>query len=164
MLDRVRPDIVHFQHSYYFGIGCIERAKERGLPVVHTLHEYLLLCPRGGQMRRADGEICYRPMKEKCADCIAHYHLDTADDDEGQPKLWQRVARHVPEAARALLEEPHPSRRSGRGRAATRSHEEYEAAIEERLEAVRQMAQVGGSVHLAQPFPAGALHRLRHHG
>jgi glycosyltransferase involved in cell wall biosynthesis len=72
--DRVladfRPDVVHFQHWKFFGVGCFARAKASGAVVLATLHEYLLLCPRDGQMLRADGERCLVPVPEKCADCV----------------------------------------------------------------------------------------------
>ncbi len=78
VLDEERPDVVHVQHLHYFSAGFLKIIKDRGIPIVYHLHDYMLLCPRDGQMRRADGEICDKPIPEKCAECIAHHKLDNA--------------------------------------------------------------------------------------
>lgn len=76
VLDEELPDVVHIQHLHYFSAGFLRIIRDRGIPIVYHLHDYMLLCPRDGQMRRADGEICAGPIPDKCADCIAHHRLD----------------------------------------------------------------------------------------
>lgn len=71
-----QPDIVHVQHLHYHSANYITIARARGLPVVYTLHDYMLMCPRDGQLRRADGEVCAQPVPAKCRDCIAHHTLE----------------------------------------------------------------------------------------
>jgi glycosyltransferase involved in cell wall biosynthesis len=78
VLDEEKPDVVHVQHLHYFSAGFLRIAARRGLPIVYTLHDYILLCARDGQMRREDGELCREAIPEKCADCIAHHRLDPA--------------------------------------------------------------------------------------
>jgi glycosyltransferase involved in cell wall biosynthesis len=75
VLDEERPDVVHVQHLHYFSAGFLRIAARRGIPVVYTLHDYILLCARDGQLRRADGELCRTAIPEKCADCISHHRL-----------------------------------------------------------------------------------------
>lgn len=45
-LDEVGPDVVHVQHLLYLGLDLISASKDRGLPVVVTLHDFWLQCPR----------------------------------------------------------------------------------------------------------------------
>jgi glycosyltransferase involved in cell wall biosynthesis len=78
VLDEERPDVVHVQHLHYFSAGFLRIIRERGIPIVYHLHDYMILCPRDGQMRREDGEICATPIPEKCAECIAHHPLNGA--------------------------------------------------------------------------------------
>lgn len=60
-LDRIvalaGPDVVHTHNLPGFGTGIWEIARRRGIPVVHTTHDYHLLCPRVTLARR-DGEPC----------------------------------------------------------------------------------------------------------
>ncbi len=76
VLAEERPDVVHIQHLHYGSANFVTIAKARGIPVVFTLHDYWLLCPRDGQMRRADGEVCVKPAPEKCRDCIGHLPIE----------------------------------------------------------------------------------------
>ena len=76
VLRTERPDIVHVQHLHYHSANYVTIARTQGLPVVYTLHDYMLMCPRDGQLRRADGEICRQPVPSKCRDCIAHHSLE----------------------------------------------------------------------------------------
>ena len=41
-----RPDVVHTSNLPGIGTGIWEAARRAGIPVVHTLHDYHLLCPR----------------------------------------------------------------------------------------------------------------------
>jgi glycosyltransferase involved in cell wall biosynthesis len=59
LLDRVRPDIVHLQNIHaHITPSVIFEAKQRGLPVVWTLHDYKLICPNSHLMVDVTGELC----------------------------------------------------------------------------------------------------------
>jgi glycosyltransferase involved in cell wall biosynthesis len=51
------PDLVHTNNLPGISTGIWECARRLGLPVVHTLHDYYLLCPRVSLTRR-DGTPC----------------------------------------------------------------------------------------------------------
>ena len=72
-LDRLRPEVVHFQHLLYLSIGCVEEAARRGLGVVFTLHDYWLHCPRFGQRVHADGSLCPTIDLGRCGGCLADF-------------------------------------------------------------------------------------------
>lgn len=69
ILDEVRPDVVHCQHLNLHSIGYLEIIKNRGIPIVYTLAEYLLLCPRNGWLVRPGFELCSSPSAKQCARC-----------------------------------------------------------------------------------------------
>ncbi len=73
VLDTVEPDVVHLQHLINHSINYIDIARQRGIPVVFTLHDYWLTCPRGGQRIRENLEICFRLNMSDCARCISRY-------------------------------------------------------------------------------------------
>lgn len=56
-LDETRPDLIHTNNLPGIGTGIWEAARRRAIPVVHTLHDYYLLCPRT-TLRRRDGAAC----------------------------------------------------------------------------------------------------------
>jgi glycosyltransferase involved in cell wall biosynthesis len=59
-----RPDLVHTGNLPGITTSVWEAAARRGVPVVHTLHDYYLLCPRS-TLVRADGRAC-RPHPFLC--------------------------------------------------------------------------------------------------
>lgn len=59
-----RPDVVHTNNLPGISTAVWESARRQGVPVVHTLHDYYLLCPRTTLTRR-DGSPC-RPHPLLC--------------------------------------------------------------------------------------------------
>ncbi|HEX8674936.1 MAG TPA: glycosyltransferase, partial [Longimicrobium sp.] len=47
VLDEFRPHVVHVGHLNHLSTSLIERASLRDIPIVFTLHDYWLMCPRG---------------------------------------------------------------------------------------------------------------------
>jgi len=72
VLNRLNPDVVHFGHLNHLSMGLPKIAKDANLPVVFTLHDYWLMCPRGQflQWGLTDGEpwsLCDGQEDAKCA-------------------------------------------------------------------------------------------------
>lgn len=68
-LDRERPDVVHFQHVIKLGLGLIEEAHARAIPIVYTVHDFYPVCHRY-TLLRPDLSICPEPDGEDvCARC-----------------------------------------------------------------------------------------------
>jgi glycosyltransferase involved in cell wall biosynthesis len=65
VLAEQAPDIVHTHNLPGVGTAIWEAARRRGVPVVHTLHDYHLLCPRTTLMRR-DGVSPCQPNPVFC--------------------------------------------------------------------------------------------------
>ena len=57
LVREIAPDLVHTSNLFGITTGIWECADELGIPVVHTLHDYGLLCPRTSLMKR-DGTPC----------------------------------------------------------------------------------------------------------
>lgn len=71
MLDRFKPDIVHFQHLVYLSTTCVREATRRQIPVVMTLHDYWLICQRG-RFLKPDLSVCPGQTDTGCARCFHH--------------------------------------------------------------------------------------------
>jgi glycosyltransferase involved in cell wall biosynthesis len=68
-----KPDIVHFQHTLFLGYDLIRQVKNTlpDVPIVYTLHEYLPICHRQGQMVRVvDNKPCLEASPRRCHECF----------------------------------------------------------------------------------------------
>lgn len=66
VLDTERPDVVHTHGLGGFSVLTWRRIKQRRLPLIHTLHDHYLLCPRTTMYR--NGKAC----KRQCAACLPY--------------------------------------------------------------------------------------------
>ncbi|MBS1879736.1 MAG: glycosyltransferase family 4 protein [Actinobacteria bacterium] len=68
-----RPDVVHLQHTHFIGVDLLSQIR-RVLPeatIVYTLHEFLPICHRDGQMVRTFGdELCAEASPRRCNECF----------------------------------------------------------------------------------------------
>lgn len=108
VLDRVKPDVVHIGHLNHLSTSLPKEAASRGVPIVYTLHDYWLMCPRGQlmQMHPADpGDLwaaCDGQEDRKCAErCYARYFSGAEEEREIDVAHWtgwvERRMRHVRE-------------------------------------------------------------------
>jgi glycosyltransferase involved in cell wall biosynthesis len=74
LLDRLSPDVVHFQHYAAVGVDLIREVRNWSprVPMVLTLHEFLAICHAGGRMvkNKKTFELCYRAEPRACAECF----------------------------------------------------------------------------------------------
>ena len=105
-LDRLRPDIVHVGHLNHLSTALPIEAAGRSVPVVYTLHDYWLMCPRGQFMQTLplDPEdpwaACDGQEDRKCAErCYARYFGGASAEREADSVYWtgwvERRMRHV---------------------------------------------------------------------
>jgi glycosyltransferase involved in cell wall biosynthesis len=69
-----RPDVVHFQHTHLIGYDIVSMTRRvlPEAPIFYTLHEYLPICQREGQMIRTERkglELCTRASPRRCNEC-----------------------------------------------------------------------------------------------
>jgi glycosyltransferase involved in cell wall biosynthesis len=160
-LEDWRPDIVHFHHISCLSTISIEAARSLGIPVVFTLLNYWLSCPRGQRMRR-DQSLCTKPSDAECVNCMAA-QLRIRRGHPRTVELWQRTTRF--RGARF-------ARRLDR-RLATRPFRNETAAIEQIRERTAHVQQVARDVSrfispsrwlrdefVAQGFPADRIRVL----
>lgn len=110
ILDLVRPDIVHVGHLNHLSTAMVGKATERKIPVVFTLHDYWLMCPRGQFMQMFSGDpedlwaACDGQEDRSCAErCYARYFSGSADERDTDIAYWTnwvaRRMRHVRDIA-----------------------------------------------------------------
>ena len=98
LLDRLVPDVVHIGHLNHLSTSIVLAASGRDIPVVFTLHDYWLMCPRGQFIQMYPQEpddnwaLCDGQHDRKCAErCYVRYFggdLQTYEDDASHWERW----------------------------------------------------------------------------
>jgi glycosyltransferase involved in cell wall biosynthesis len=67
-----KPDVVHFQHTLFIGCDLISQVRRTlpHVPILYTLHEFLPICHRDGQLVRRSGELCLQESPRRCHECF----------------------------------------------------------------------------------------------
>lgn len=108
VLDQVRPDVVHVGHLNHLSTSLLREAANREIPIVYTLHDYWLMCPRGQFMQMFPEDpnnlwaACDGQEDRKCAErCYARYFGGGPEDFESDAGYWTdwvaRRMKHVRE-------------------------------------------------------------------
>jgi glycosyltransferase involved in cell wall biosynthesis len=56
VIDSFQPDVINSHCMVGFAVDCWKEASRRGVPVVHTLHDFVLFCRNANAFR--DGQVC----------------------------------------------------------------------------------------------------------
>lgn len=101
-LGRLRPDVVHVHHLTCLSTSIVSRLAARRVPVVMTLHDFWMGCPRG-QRITAGLDLCPEIRLEKCVPCLRELwpHL------LGRGRAPAATPEERDAGDRALLEEYH---------------------------------------------------------
>jgi len=103
VLDLLQPDIVHVGHLNHLSTSLLREAAGREIPIVYTLHDYWLMCPRGQfmQMFPKDPDTlwaaCNGQDDRECAErCYTRYFSGASDEYQEDVTYWTGwVARRM---------------------------------------------------------------------
>lgn len=97
VLDDFNPDVVHIGHLNHLSTSLVDVAHQRGLPIVFTLHDFWLMCPRGQFLQSAATSsnstwaLCEGQEDRKCAErCYSRYFSGAPDQSEADVSHWTR--------------------------------------------------------------------------
>lgn len=100
VVDEVQPDIVHVGHLNHLSTSLLKEASSRAIPIIYTLHDYWVMCPRGQFMQTLPNDpenlwaACDGQEDRKCAErCYARYFSGAADEYEADLVYWQDWVR-----------------------------------------------------------------------
>lgn len=95
VLDEFRPHVVHVGHLNHLSTSLLEEVAARGIPIVFTLHDYWLMCPRGQFMQMHPQEpsdlwaACPGQDDRTCAErCYARYFSGAPGEREADTAYW----------------------------------------------------------------------------
>jgi len=94
IIKKEKPDIAHIGHLNHLSTGIIDELKKQNIPVVFTLHDFWLMCPRGQFLQRNYEnsnyyQLCDKQDNEKCAlNCYNHYFSGKKEDFQRDKSYW----------------------------------------------------------------------------
>lgn len=74
-IDHTKPDVIHIHNNYLAPFSVLLAA--RGHKVIQTVHDYMILCPRGGMVKENSLEVCQGNIGAKCFknNCLSFHNL-----------------------------------------------------------------------------------------
>ena len=95
VLKQLQPDIVHFGHLNHLSISLPHLVARQGIPVIFTLHDYWIMCPRSQFIQRRPKNsnniwaVCSGQKDQKCAKrCYARYFGGASEDEDADVAYW----------------------------------------------------------------------------
>ena len=113
VLNQVKPDIVHVGHLNHLSTSLIFEIAKKNIPIVYTLHDYWLMCPRGQFIQRNSPQneelwaLCDGQNNQKCAErCYAGYFSGAANEISLDVAHWvdwvSRRMTHIQEVVQYI--------------------------------------------------------------
>lgn len=97
LVKELKPDVAHIGHLNHLSTGFVDALNRLNIPILFTLHDFWLMCPRGQFLTRGIGShdnfrLCSGQEDRKCAtSCYKVYHsglVQTAERDEDYWTAW----------------------------------------------------------------------------
>lgn len=94
LISEIKPDIAHIGHLNHLSTGLVDELNKQKIPIVFTLHDFWLMCPRGQFLTRSIGkehnfQLCSGQQDHKCAsDCYRVYFSGNEKDEEQDIENW----------------------------------------------------------------------------
>ena len=85
----IKPDVAHIGHLNHLSTGFVDVLKKLNIPIVFTLHDFWLMCPRGQFLTRSIGkennfEVCAGQENNKCASNCYRVYFSGREENENQ--------------------------------------------------------------------------------
>lgn len=111
LLDALRPDVVHIGHLNHLSTSLVAEVARREIPVVFTLHDFWLMCPRG-QFMQMDPEdkrdlwaACDGQEDGRCARrCYSRYFSGAQEEEAQDLSMWTDWVRRRMAHVREMVE------------------------------------------------------------
>lgn len=111
LMDRLQPQVVLVGHLNHLSTSLVHEASRRQIPILFTLHDFWLMCPRGQFMQSdpADPEdlwaVCDGQDDAKCArHCYSRYFAGGPEDRDQDLAYWTDWVRRRMAHVRAIVE------------------------------------------------------------
>jgi len=92
LLSNIQPDIVHIGHLNHLSTSLLEVIASKNIPIVYTLHDYWVMCPRGQFLQRNSEipwQLCDGQEDAKCAQqCFKGFFSGASAEEKEDISYW----------------------------------------------------------------------------
>lgn len=109
LISELEPDIAHIGHLNHLSTGIVDELYKRSIPIVFTLHDFWLMCPRGQFLTRSIGlennfQLCDGQEDHKCAaDCYRVYFSGREIDEQPDIEKWSSWVKQRMEETKSII-------------------------------------------------------------
>lgn len=110
LVRSLRPDVAHIGHLNHLSTGLLDVLKEEEIPVLFTLHDFWLMCPRGQFLQRSLDEqglriLCEKQDNRACAcNCYTPYFTGKSDFYNEDVQYWTDWINARMQETRSIIE------------------------------------------------------------
>jgi glycosyltransferase involved in cell wall biosynthesis/MoaA/NifB/PqqE/SkfB family radical SAM enzyme len=110
LITEIKPDIAHIGHLNHLSTGLVDELNKQNIPIIFTLHDFWLMCPRGQFLTRSIGnennfQLCSGQHDRKCAtECYKVYFSGRETDEEQDITNWSSWTHQRMIETRAIID------------------------------------------------------------
>jgi glycosyltransferase involved in cell wall biosynthesis/MoaA/NifB/PqqE/SkfB family radical SAM enzyme len=110
LVKQLKPDLAHIGHVNHLSTGLIDELNLLKIPIVYTLHDFWLMCPRGQFLTRGVGQadnfqLCDKQEDKKCAtNCYQVYFSGRAENENAEIANWSSWVHNRMSETRAVID------------------------------------------------------------
>lgn len=109
LIEKIKPDVAHVGHLNHLSTGLIDELNKLKIPIVYTLHDFWLMCPRGQFLTRGIGSsnnfrLCDKQDDTKCAtDCYKVYFSGREENESEELRSWSKWINSRMEETKSII-------------------------------------------------------------
>lgn len=110
LLKKINPDVAHVGHLNHLSTGLIDELNILKIPIIFTLHDFWLMCPRGQFLTRSIGtnnnfKVCNKQEDKKCAiDCYSVYFSGKEENEKADIENWSNWINQRMDETKAIVD------------------------------------------------------------
>jgi glycosyltransferase involved in cell wall biosynthesis/organic radical activating enzyme len=110
LIKEIKPDIAHIGHLNHLSTGLVDELNKQNIPIIFTLHDFWLMCPRGQFLTRSIGlednfQLCTRQEDSKCAtSCYKVYFSGRKELEQQDIDNWCNWIHHRMDETKSIID------------------------------------------------------------
>jgi len=110
LIKEIKPDIAHIGHLNHLSTGLVDELNKQNIPIIFTLHDFWLMCPRGQFLTRSIGlennfQLCSGQDDRKCAtSCYKVYFSGREELEQEDCDNWSNWIHHRMIETKSIIE------------------------------------------------------------
>lgn len=110
LVKKLNPDIAHIGHVNHLSTGLIDELNKLNIPIIYTLHDFWLMCPRGQFLTRSIGnennfQVCEKQEDKKCAIyCYKVFFSGREEYEQKEIEYWSNWIHQRIQETKAIIQ------------------------------------------------------------